>query len=92
MPRLLPALPALPALPLLPAIAAAQTRPTTAAIVHEVDSLAKAFVAAGTTPSIAMAVTRVRNTVVMSAWGKPDIEQSVNATTMSVYEIGSAIK
>ncbi len=80
------------ALLLVPALAAAQTRPTTADVVRRVDSLAKAFVAAGSTPSIAIAITRGGKTIVMGAWGKSDIEQNVGATAQSVYEIGSATK
>ena len=80
------------ALLITPAFAAAQARPTVAVIVHQVDSLAKAFVAAGSTPSIAISVTRGGNTIVLSAWGKSDIEQNVSATSLSVYEIGSATK
>ena len=76
----------------IPALAAAQARPATAALLHRVDSLAKAFVAAGGTPSVAIAITRGGNTIVMGAWGKSDIEQNVTATPLSVYEIGSATK
>jgi len=77
---------------IVPALAAAQVRPTNATIVHEVDSLARAFVAAGSTPSIAISVTRGGNPIVTGAWGKADIEQNVDATPVSVYELGSATK
>jgi D-alanyl-D-alanine carboxypeptidase len=76
----------------VPALASAQARPTNAALVHEVDSLAKAFVAAGTTPSVAISVTRGGNTIVLGGWGKADLELNVDATAASVYEIGSATK
>ena len=82
----------IPALLLLPALAAAQARPANADVVRLVDSLAKAFVAAGSTPSIAIGITRGGKTIVMGAWGKADIEQNVTATPLSVYEIGSATK
>ena len=80
------------ALLILPALAAAQVRPTNATIVREVDSLARAFVAAGSTPSIAISITRGGNPVVTGAWGKADIEQNVDATPISIYELGSATK
>jgi D-alanyl-D-alanine carboxypeptidase len=77
---------------LAPALAAAQARPTTAALAHQVDSLARAFVAAGSTPSVAIAVTRGGTTLVTGGWGKADLEQNVDATAASVYELGSATK
>jgi D-alanyl-D-alanine carboxypeptidase len=77
---------------IVPAVSSAQARPTTATIVHQVDSLANAFVAAGGTPSVAIAITRGGNTIIMGAWGKSDLEQNVDATPESVYELGSATK
>ena len=76
----------------LPALGAAQAPPNAAALVRRVDSLAKAFVAAGGTPSVAISITRHGNTIVMDAWGKSDIEQNVSATPLTVYEIGSTTK
>src|SRR5580692_7278184 len=80
------------ALLVAPIVASAQTRPSNATIVHQVDSLARAFVAAGTTPSVAVSVARGGNIIVLAAWGKSDVEQNVDATAASVYELGSATK
>ncbi|MDB4916676.1 MAG: beta-lactamase [Gemmatimonadetes bacterium] len=77
---------------LLPALASAQARPATEALVRQVDSLAKAFVAAGSTPSVSISIVRGGNALVMGAWGKADVEQGVEATAASVYEIGSGTK
>jgi D-alanyl-D-alanine carboxypeptidase len=76
----------------VPAVASAQVPPTTATIVRRVDSLAKAFLAAGSTPSVAISITRHGKPIVMRAWGKADLEQNVDATAESVYELGSATK
>lgn len=82
----------LTALLVVPALASAQTRPSTESLQRQVDSLAKAFVAAGGTPSIAIAIVRGGKTLVAGGWGKADVEQGADATAMSVYQIGSATK
>jgi D-alanyl-D-alanine carboxypeptidase len=83
---------ALLVVPIVATFASAQARPSNATIVHQVDSLARAFVAAGTTPSVAVSVARGGNIIVLAAWGKSDVEQNVDATAASVYELGSATK
>jgi D-alanyl-D-alanine carboxypeptidase len=80
------------ALLIAPSLLSAQSRPSVESLTRQVDSLAKAFLATGTTPSVSVAVTRGGNTLVAGAWGTADLEQGVSATQASVYEIGSATK
>lgn len=72
--------------------ARAQTLPSRAVVARVADSLAKAFLAANNSPSVAVAVVRGNDTLVMRAWGKADIEQDVDATAQTVYRIGSVTK
>jgi CubicO group peptidase (beta-lactamase class C family) len=76
----------------VPALVSAQARPNTETLQRQVDSLAKAFLAGGTTPSVTLAMTRGGKTLVSASWGKADLEQGVDATPASIYEIGSATK
>ncbi|MEA2762924.1 MAG: hypothetical protein QOD47_2208 [Gemmatimonadaceae bacterium] len=76
----------------LPVSLGAQTLPPVASVARVADSLAAAFIAERSAPSVAIAVVRGRDTVVMRAWGKADIEQDLAATPRSVYRIGSMTK
>ena len=69
-----------------------QAAPPAAAVAQVVDSLARAFVAEGRAPSVAIGVVRRGETVVMKGWGKADLENDVAATEHSVYRIGSVTK
>ncbi|MBK6493708.1 MAG: beta-lactamase family protein [Gemmatimonadetes bacterium] len=70
----------------------AQTLPKPAAVRRIADSLAAAFVTSGGAPSVAVAMVRGTDTLAFGAWGKADLENSVAATTRSVYRIGSVTK
>lgn len=74
-----------------PAALSAQTPPS-AVVAQVVDSLARAFVAQGRAPSVAIGVVRGGETIVMKGWGKADLENDVPATERSVYRIGSLTK
>jgi D-alanyl-D-alanine carboxypeptidase len=76
----------------LPISLAAQALPPVAAVAHVADSLAQAFIADKDAPSVAIALVRGRDTIIMRAWGKADLEQDVAATPRSVYRIGSVTK
>ena len=65
---------------------------TAAGVQHTADSLAKAFLLAKSGPSVAIAVVRGNDTLVMKAWGMADLELSVPANARSVYKIGSVTK
>lgn len=75
-----------------PAALSAQAPPPSAAVAQVVDSLARAFVAQGRAPSVAIGVVRGGETIVMKGWGKADLENDVPATERSVYRIGSLTK
>lgn len=79
------------ALIVLPASLTAQGPPPVAAVARIADSLAQAFVG-HEAPSVAIALVRGRDTIMMKAWGKADLEQDVAATPRSVYRIGSVTK
>lgn len=70
----------------------AQALPKPAAVRRIADSLAAAFVTSGGAPSVAVAMVRGSDTLAFGAWGKADLENSVAATTRSVYRIGSVTK
>ena len=70
----------------------AQSPPSRAVVARVADSLAKAFLAANNSPSVAVAVVRGSDTLVMRAWGTADVEQDVDATPQTVYRIGSVTK
>jgi CubicO group peptidase (beta-lactamase class C family) len=74
-----------------PALLSAQAPPA-ARVAQVVDSLARAFVAQGGAPSVAIGVVRGGETIVMKGWGKADLENDVPATEHSVYRIGSITK
>lgn len=76
----------------LPATGRAQTLPPPATVTRIADSLAQAFVASGSSPSVAIGLVRGVDTIEMKAWGLADIEQNVSATEHSVYRIGSVTK
>ena len=82
----------IPLVLLVPALAAAQAGPSAATLRGRIDSLARAFLAAGSTPSVSIAVVHRGITVASFALGKADVEQDVAATPASVYQIGSATK
>jgi CubicO group peptidase (beta-lactamase class C family) len=48
--------------------------------------------ATGKAPSVAIAVVRGADTIVLKAWGAADLEHDVAATAASVYRIGSVTK
>jgi len=75
-----------------PALLGAQASPPPARLAQVVDSLARAFVAQGGAPSVAIGVTRGGETIVMKGWGKADLENDVPATEHSLYRIGSVTK
>lgn len=75
----------------LPISLGAQELPV-AAVARVADSLAQAFIAERRAPSVAIALVRGRDTIMMRAWGKADLEQDVPATPRSVYRIGSVTK
>ncbi len=75
-----------------PVSLSAQGLPPAAAVAHVADSLAQAFVVEREAPSVAIALVRGRDTIMMRAWGKADLEQDVAATPGSVYRIGSVTK
>src|SRR5207253_10502892 len=77
---------------LLPISLGAQGLPPVAAVARVADSLAQAFIDQRSAPSVAIALVRGRDTIVMRAWGKADLEQDVAATPRSVYRIGSVTK
>lgn len=79
-------------LTLFPPAIAAQALPTPVAVRRVADSLAKAFVANGGAPSVAIAVVRGRDTLAFGAWGTADLENGVAATPRSVYRVGSVTK
>jgi CubicO group peptidase (beta-lactamase class C family) len=76
----------------VPSVVLAQALPRAATVARVADSLAKAFLADGSSPSVAIGLVRGRDTVVMRAWGKADLENDVDATAASVYRIGSVTK
>ncbi len=68
------------------------TLPSRAVVSRVADSLARVFLGAHSAPSVAVAVVRGRDTLVMRAWGKADLEQDVDATASTVYRVGSVTK
>ena len=74
-----------------PALLGAQA-PSPARVAQVVDSLAQAYVAERGAPSVAIAVVRGGQPIVMKGWGKADLENDVAATEHSVYRIGSVTK
>ena len=72
--------------------AAPAAAPAAATVARLTDSLATAFLAAKEAPSVAIAVVRGSDTLVMKGWGKANLENDVAATGRSVYRIGSITK
>jgi CubicO group peptidase (beta-lactamase class C family) len=72
--------------------AAAQSLPPAGEVRRVADSLARAFVAEKMAPSVAVALVRGRDTILMEGYGTADLENGVPATARSVYRIGSVTK
>ncbi len=66
--------------------------PARAAAAKVADSLAKAFVANGSSPSVAIALMRGNDTILVKAYGAANLELETPATTASVYRVGSVTK
>jgi D-alanyl-D-alanine carboxypeptidase len=66
--------------------------PPKSSVARVVDSLAKDFIASRGAPGVSIAVVRDRDTLVMTGWGKADLENDVPATAHTVYRIGSITK
>lgn len=79
-------------LPLLPAALPAQSLPPRETVARVADSLARAFLANGGSPSVAIGLVRGRDTLALGAWGKADLEHRVDAHEKTVYRIGSVTK
>jgi CubicO group peptidase (beta-lactamase class C family) len=72
--------------------AAAQSLPPVKEARRLADSLARAFVAEKGAPSVAVAVVRGRDTILMQGYGFADLENEIAATARTVYRIGSVTK
>jgi len=72
--------------------AGAQTLPPASAVRRVADSLAQAFVAGRGAPSVAVAMVRGTDTLILQGYGLADIENHAPATAQSVYRIGSVTK
>jgi CubicO group peptidase (beta-lactamase class C family) len=72
--------------------AAAQQRPSRAALQRTVDSLAANALSEGPVAGMSIAVVRGKDTVVMKGYGFADVENDVPATAQTVYRIGSITK
>ena len=66
--------------------------PSRAVLVARIDSLAKDFVSGVPSPSVAVAVVRGRDTLMMNGFGFADIDAKRPATATTVYRIGSLTK
>jgi CubicO group peptidase (beta-lactamase class C family) len=71
---------------------AAQALPPVATVARVTDSLAHAFLAAKSAPSVSVALVRGKDTIVVKAWGMADLELNVPTSPASVYRIGSVTK
>jgi CubicO group peptidase (beta-lactamase class C family) len=78
------------ALALISATASAQM--DQARISHAVDSIAAAELSGGKAAGMSIAVVRARDTIVLRAYGKADLELDVPTPDRAVYEIGSVTK
>ncbi len=63
-----------------------------ARISHAVDSIAAAALGGGKAAGMSIAVVRARDTIVLRAYGKADLELDVPTPDRAVYEIGSVTK
>ncbi len=63
-----------------------------AAVGARLDSLARAFMATGQTPGLAVFVLRGNDTLLLRGYGFADLEDSTRATSRTVFRIGSITK
>jgi D-alanyl-D-alanine carboxypeptidase len=77
---------------LTPTLLSGQALPSAQRASRVIDSLARAFIADTSSPSVAVAVVRGGDTLAMRAWGMANLELGVAATSKSVYRIGSVTK
>lgn len=75
-----------------PAVAQRAPRSARAAVVARLDSLARAFVASGQTPGLAVFVLRGNDTLLLRGYGFADLEDSTPVTPRTVFRIGSITK
>ena len=76
----------------VPSAGQAPALPSRARAAAVADSLARDFIASASSPSVAIAVVRGRDTIALKAFGSANLELDVPATTASVYRIGSVTK
>ena len=81
----------LAALLLAPNLLRAQ-RPSRAVLVARIDSLTQAMMAEEHVPGVSVAVLRGQDTIRLRGYGMADVENSVPASTETVYRIGSITK
>lgn len=67
-------------------------RPDRATLAAQVDTIARAAMAAERIPGLSIAVLRGADTVVLRGWGYAELENRVPATPQTVYRIGSLTK
>ncbi len=75
-----------------PAAIGAQPLPSRAIVEHAADSIVRRVLASNGSPSLAVAIVRGGDTLVMKAWGTADLESPSVATAQTVYRIGSVTK
>ncbi len=83
-----------PLLPLLavPMLLSSQALPRAGEVARVADSLARAFVASGGAPSVAIGIVRGDEIIAFAGYGMADLENDVEATAHSAYRIGSVTK
>jgi D-alanyl-D-alanine carboxypeptidase len=69
-----------------------RTATRTAALTRRLDSAVVAWLAAGESPSVSVAVVRGRDTLLVRAYGKANLEWDAAATPATVYRTGSVTK
>ena len=67
-------------------------KPSRAALVSQIDSLATAALRNGPVAGLSVAVVKGQDTLVMKGYGLADVENDVPATASTVYRIGSITK
>jgi CubicO group peptidase (beta-lactamase class C family) len=72
--------------------AQAAAPPSRAQLIARIDSLAADFIKGAPAPSVAVAVVKGNDTIVMKGYGYADIEANRSATPTTVYRIGSLTK